>query len=233
MTSIALTPSPQERRIWKRCFWAGIAALILGTLVLSIFPNIGGDFPPGYGTPVIAFEFASTADEAKAAVGNSVQAMRSGTYSDFFFIIAFGLFLISFFHAAKLQTGQHLYKFMAAVALIAALSDIAEDIFALQILNDLDEARGVAWMHYFAKAKFIGLGVTGLGAAVFLLRQHRILRKIEGAFTGLGGALTLIALTRPEQMGDMLGLGITIAWIAMLAYAATQSFKKVPPAVNV
>jgi hypothetical protein len=227
MTSATLTQSPQERRLWKRCFWAGIVTLILGAVVLSIFPSQGGDFLPGYGTPVIAFEFSSSPAEAKAAVGNSVEAMRSGTYSDFFFIIAFGLFLISFFHAAKLQTGQKLFKFMAAAALIAALSDVGEDILALQILSDLDAARGVDWMHYFAKAKFMALGITGVGAAIFLLSQPRILRKVEGAFAALGAGLTLFALTRPEQMGDMLGLGVTISWIAMLAYAATQAFKKV------
>lgn len=226
--------TPEERRIWQRCFWAGVATLILGAVVISLFPSKGGNYPEGYGTPVIAFEFAQTISEVKAAIGfdvagaqNSLKAMKTGTYGDFVFIFAFTIFMISFFHAAKQQTGLALYKFLAAIALIAGLSDITEDIFALRILSNVEMSSGAQWMHYFAKAKFMGLSLVGLGAAVFLLRQPRLLRKTEGVFALLGGGLTLFALTRPEQMGDMLGLGVTISWIAMLAYAATQSFKKV------
>jgi hypothetical protein len=221
--------SAEERAIWRRCFWAGVLTLILGAVVLAVFPGEGGNYPAGYGDPVIAFEFATTPAEVQAAVGNDTQAMRNGTYSDFFFIISFAVFMISFFHGAHKQTSLQFYKFMAAIAFIAAGADIIEDVFALRILSDISLSNGVAWMHYFAKAKFMALGLVGLGAAFFLLRQPRILRKIEGVFAGLGGALTLFALTRPEQIGDMLGLGVTLSWIAMLAYAATQAFKKSTP----
>lgn len=224
----------EERKIWKRCFWAGLATLILGAVVISLFPSEGGNYPAGYGTPVIAFEFAQTSSEVKAAIGfggtgsqDSHAAMKTGTYGDFVFIFAFTIFMVSFFHAAKQQTGLALYKFLAAIALIAGLSDVTEDIFALRILSDVDISSGAQWMHYFAKAKFMALGLVGIGAGLFLLRQPRVLRKIEGVFTFGGGGLTLFALTRPEHMGDALGLGVTISWIAMLAYAATQSFKKV------
>lgn len=226
--------SPAERRIWQRCFWAGVATLILGAVVMSLFPIKGGNYPAGYGTPVIAFEFAQTANEVHAAIGYSAQnwqerlaAMKTGTYGDFVFIFSFTIFMVSFFHAAKRQTGLALYKFLAAIALIAGLSDVTEDIFALRILSDVEVSAGAQWMHYFVKAKFIAFGLVGLGAGVFLLRQPRTLRKIEGVFAFGGGALILFALTRPEQMGDALGLGVILSWIAMLAYAATQSFKKV------
>jgi len=192
--------TPQERRIWQRCFWAGAATLVLGAVVISLFPSEGGNYPIGYGDPVIAFEFSQSASDVKNTIGfgdtgsqERAAAMKNGTYSDFLFIIAFTVFMVSFFHAAKVQSS------------------------------------GVKWMHYFVKTKFMALGLVGLGAAIFLLRQPRFLRKIEGVFAGLGGALTLFALTRPEQMGDLLGLGVTISWIAMLAYVATQTFKKVTP----
>ena len=226
--------TPEERIIWQRCFWAGFAMLILGAVVISLFPSEGGNYPVGYGTPIIAFEFAQTANDVKAAIGiggtgsqDNHAAMKTGTYGDFVFIFAFTIFMVNFFHAAKQQTGLALYKFLAAIALIAGLSDVTEDIFALRILSDVEISPGVEWMHYFVKSKFIALGLVGLGAGVFLLRQPRVLRKIEGVLAFGGGALTLFALTRPEHMGDALGLGVTITWIAMLAYAATQSFKKV------
>lgn len=218
-----------ERRIWRRCFWAGVASIILGIIVLSLFPSEGGNYRSGYGEPVIAFEFSKTAAEVQAAIGPSAEnltQMRRGTYADFFFILAFGLFMVSFFHGAYKQTSIQFYKFMAAIALIAAGADVIEDIFALRILSDISVSSGVQWMHYFVQAKFMALGLVGLGAAVFLLRQPRLLRKIEGLFAGFGGALTLYALTRPEQSGELLGLGVAVSWLAMLAYAATQSFKK-------
>lgn len=216
----------EDRRIWRRCFWSGVVTLILGALVLSVFPSEGGNYPSGYGDPVIAFEFAQTPAQIQEAVGGNAAAMQRGTYADFFFIFAFGIFLVSFFHGAYKQTTLHFYKFLAAIAFIAAGADVIEDLLALRILSNIDISAGAAWMHYFAKAKFMALGLVGLGAAVFLLRQPRLLRKLEGLFAGLGGGLTLFALTQPDHMGDMLGLGVTVSWIAMLAYAATQSFKK-------
>ena len=228
--------TPQERRIWQRCFWAGAATLVLGAVVISLFPSEGGNYPIGYGDPVIAFEFSQSASDVKNTIGfgdtgsqERAAAMKNGTYSDFLFIIAFTVFMVSFFHAAKVQTGLAFYKFLTATALIAGLADITENILALRIISNIEISSGVKWMHYFVKTKFMALGLVGLGAAIFLLRQPRFLRKIEGVFAGLGGALTLFALTRPEQMGDLLGLGVTISWIAMLAYAATQTFKKATP----
>lgn len=221
--------TPIERKIWQRCFWAGVATLILGAVIISIFPSEGGAYPAGYGDPVIAFEFAQTRTEVQTVMNGSditANAMRFGTYGDFFFIFAFGVFMVGFFHGAYKQTSVALYKFMAAVAFIAAGADIIEDVFALRILSDISVSSGVEWMHYFVKAKFMALGLAGLGAAVFLWRQPRILRKFESVFAGLGGIITLVALTRPEQIGDMLGFGVTVSWIAMLAYAATQAFKK-------
>ncbi len=223
-----------ERALWRRCFWAGLATIALAVLTLVFFPTIVNAFAPGYGTPVIAFEFAQTPSDIHTLFGYPestnwqywVGQMKTGTYADFPFILAFGTFMVSFFHAAYRQTAMPIYKFIAAVALIAALSDIAEDVFALKILSNIETSSGVEWMHYFAKAKFLGLGLVGLGAGLFLLRQPRTLRKIEGVLAGLGGALVIFALTKPSQMGDYLGLGTTIMWLAMLAYAATQTFKK-------
>ena len=222
--------TPEERHIWQRCFWAGALTLVLGTIVISLFPSEGGDYPAGYGDPVIAFEFAQSASEVQSAIGNgedSLNAMKTGTYGDFIFILAFTIFMVSFFHAAKRQTGLAIYKFLAAIALIAGLSDFIEDIFALRILSDIDISSGVEWMHYFAKAKFLALSLCAFGAGTFLLEQPRTLRRFEGTLATLGGTFTIYALTRPDQLGDMLGLGVIMSWIAMLAYAATQSFKKI------
>ena len=223
-----------ERKLWQICFWTGLATLILGAIVLSIFPK--GDFvyPKGYGEPVIAFEFAKTIAQVKAAIGygqtgweDRLSAMKRGTRADFVFIFAFGLFTISFFLAVFKQNGQRIFKVFAIIAVMAALSDFTEDIMALHILHNIGLSHGVAWMHYFVKIKFFGLGMVGLGAAYFLIRQPRHLRKLEGLFALLGGVITLFALSRPSQMGAWLGLGITLSWMAMLAYAATQSFKKI------
>ncbi len=230
--------TPEERKIWRRCFWAGVATLLLGAIVISLFPSQGGDYPPGYGLPIIALEFAENLTQGQAVIDYGPNpewldyrnAMRVGTLADMPFLLIYGIFIVSFFHATKIQTQLSLYKFFAAIAVIASLADAGENFYIFDFLLGPEMRSGgteaTLW-HYFAKAKFMALGLIGLGAAVFLLRQPRILRKIEGAFALLGGGLTLFALTRPEQIGDMLGLGVTISWIAMLAYAATQSFKKV------
>ena len=232
--------STEERLIWRRCFWAGVLTLILGAIVLAIFPSEGGNYPPGYGTPIIALEFAQNLTEGQTVINYGPSetwleyrdAMQMGTLADMPFLLVYGFFMVSYFHAAKIQTQNNLFKFFAAIAVIASLADACENFYIFDFLLGPKMRTGgtdaTLW-HYFAKAKFMALGLVGLGAAVFLLRQPRILRKIEGVFAGLGGALTLFALTRPEQMGDMLGLGVTLSWIAMLAYAATQAFKKSTP----
>jgi hypothetical protein len=224
-----------ENRLWKRCFIAGLLTLVLGIIVLAVYPSGGGDYAAGYGSPIIALEFAQTAAQAQAVIdwGSDAAsaykaAMFRGTLLDMVFLIIYGLFLASFFQAAHKQTGLSIYRVMIGIAVIAACADMVENFFLFEFLVDPEatDSSGQLWWHYFVKTKFTALGAAGLGAGFFLLRQPRILRKIEGAFAGLGGALTLFALTQPENLGNALGLGVTLSWLAMLAYAATQAAKK-------
>lgn len=235
MSRLSPAQSAPERRIWQRCFWTGIVMLVLGAVVITLFPASGGPYPAGYGEPVIAFEFAQTPQEVQTVLGFETRAdweavrksMRVGTIWDFPFLCVYTFFMLSFFQAAKRQTGHALYKFFAAIAFIAGAADLIENMQALQILSDIALSQGAALMHYFVKAKFMALGLVGLGAGLFLWRQPRPLRKIEGVFAAAGGVITLAALTRPDQFGNALGIGTMVSWLAMLAYAATQSFKSV------
>lgn len=195
---------------------------------------MGGDFPAGFGTPVIAFEFAQSAQEVQSALGINLQEasqrvadMQTGTALDFPFILAYGIFMMSFLGAARHQTGKGFYGIFIGLAFLAAISDSIENVFALKILSNIETAPGVEWMTIFVQAKFVGLGLCGLAAGHFLISQPRSIRKLEGFFCVMGGVLTLFALTNPSVFGTFLGFGVTISWIAMLAYSATQSFKRI------
>lgn len=221
------------RKHWILCTIIGIAAAILSSFVLKYSPADGGNFHPGYGKPVTAFEFAHSPEDVALVFGEvngparsgRIDGMRKGVYADFPFIIAFGSFLFVFFLAAFKQTGLRVWLIFGSVGIIAAASDAIEDIILLGILNDPIAAPLVSVLAVPVYMKFTGLAVTNIAAGVFLTKQRSLIWKAFGSLVFLSGIAVIIGLILPRQLVWILANAVAIGWIAMLIYAVTQSLR--------
>ena len=60
-------PAPTRAWVWTLAF--GIATLLFGLYLGQVFPQTGHDIAPGYGVPVLAFEFAGGQADLEAIFG--------------------------------------------------------------------------------------------------------------------------------------------------------------------
>ena len=60
-------PAPTRAWFWTLAF--GLATLIFGLHLTQVFPQTGHDIAPGYGAPVLAFEFAGGQADLEAIFG--------------------------------------------------------------------------------------------------------------------------------------------------------------------
>ena len=94
-------PAPTRAWLWTLAF--GIAVLLFGLRLTQVFPQSGHDIAPGYGAPVLAFEFAGSQADHEAIFGfftdpqqvTRLAAMRAGNEQDYLYMLLYAGFLTS------------------------------------------------------------------------------------------------------------------------------------------
>jgi len=223
------------KNFWIICSIFGIAAAILSYLVIKLSPVDGGNFNSGYGTPLMAFEFANSPEDVALVFGSHegplrsarIDGMRKSVYVDFPYIAAYGSFFLLFFISAFKQTGGRIWLICGLIVVVAAIGDVIENLILLGILNDLVAAPLVSVLAIPVNIKFIGLAVANIGAGVFLSRKDSLIWKALGALSLLGGLAVLIGLILPRQLVWTFVCSLGIGWIAMLIYSTTRIFRSV------
>ena len=115
----------------------GIGALAM-TLILSIIsPRVVGSLPPGFITPVMAFEFAATEQEVWQIFQppGSAAAMDRVNHWDFLFMAFYCLMLGAFALAAARQSGQRALIIAAALAPVILFADAMENVQLLGLTH--------------------------------------------------------------------------------------------------
>ena len=186
-------------------------AAIAGAIATLVFPILFGAPPEpgaapmadGFVTPILALEFARSADELAFVQGEGAAALRAflvHTQSlDRFFPLAYAGMAAMFFLALGLRRpGRWLAWAALAVALVAIGADWAENRVIGRLLAELaagDEprARLLAALHGHTWIKW---GLIGLYAALFsvlMWQDKRRLLAIPGAVAALAIAVTWIS----------------------------------------
>ncbi|MGQ3101596.1 MAG: hypothetical protein ACT6Q5_07880 [Sphingopyxis solisilvae] len=226
---------PAPTRWWLVTFGFGIATLLFGLYLTQVFPPTGHDIAPGYGPPVLAFEFAGSQADLEGIFGfftdpqqvTRLAAMRTGNEQDYIYMLLYAGFLAS--GCLALWRELRLRPLLAAAALpvAAALCDAYENwlLFDIQAAFTLgDYSPAMASLPYPVAVKFLLLAATNvvIGAAATQLGRWWAL---FGTVAILAAIPTVMALITPAAFAWALVPSAAAGWLLLLALAAVGSWR--------
>jgi len=226
----------KERGLWVACAAAGVIVLILSIMIMSHFPSDAGADVSGYGSPIIAFEFARIPADLVAVFGvdgdpermRRIAMMDQGNQSDFLFMAIYTVFGALFGMAAR-RRHVLLGSVIFVAAMIAGLADMVETRTLLaitaQMAQDVAAPDGLTTLWMPVTLKFIMLAVSIVGAGLFMMSRDGMVWTALGALTVLAALLSLPALLSTASLGYLLTASVGLGWSIMLAYALTRSFR--------
>lgn len=224
------TRPPAPTRWWVLTVAIGVATLLFGLHLGQVFPADAAAIHPGYGAPVIAFEFARGEADLFAVFGTSADplqvarlaAMRAGNEQDYLFMLLYAAFLGCGCFA--LWRELRLRWLLAAVALpiFAALCDAYENwlLFDIQAAFTLgDYSPAMASLPWPVAAKFLALTLTNVAIGYAMVQMGRWWQ-FAGTLVLIPTLATIMALIAPAAFGWTLTAVIGAGWFALLVVAA-------------
>lgn len=226
-------PAPSTRA-WYGVLAFGIATLIFGLYLGRIFPQTGPDIAPGYGSPVLAFEFARSQGDLEAIFGfytdplqgARLAAMRAGNERDYLYILLYAGFLASGCVALWRELRLRTILIAAALPVAAAIGDAWENSVLLTIQSAFalgDYSPAMATLPYLVAAKFLLLAATNVVIGVAAMRM-RGWWAVFGAVAILAALPTVAAILMPAKLAWALIPSNAGGWLLLLALAAMGSW---------
>jgi hypothetical protein len=196
------------------------------TLFLSLIgPREVGALPPGFITPVMAFEFAESADEVTAmfAPDGSAAAMDRVNRWDFLYMALYGLFLFAFALACVWQTGRLFFAIPAALALLIPFADALENVQLLSLTYQTTVGGGamaglLARLRWFTWLKWGGLALYFVLLWPYFLGLSGRARWI-GVVGILPALLAVLALLARGLPNELMALAIGVMFFLLTVYA--------------
>ncbi len=225
---------PAPTRWWYAALILGIAVLLLGQSLTQIFPQDGNGFAPGYGAPVIAFEFARSQADLLAIFGpesdplqvSRLAMMRTGNERDYPFMLLYAGFLASGLIALWRELRLRPLLAAAMLPILAALCDAWENwlLFDIQAAFTLgDYSPAMASLAWPVAAKFLLLAATNVAIGLGLAQMGRW-SQLAGTLVIVACITAAMALIAPPVFGWTLAAAIGGGWIALLGLAAVGSW---------
>lgn len=208
----------------------GLGALVMTAVLGFIGPRQMGPLPPGFVTPIMAFEFA--ADPAEVghlfSVAGAAAAMDRVNRWDFLYMALYNGFLIAFALACARHTGNRFYYVVAALPLLIWFADALENVQLLaitgvlaadtvepilgQLLPLLDRLRLFTWLKWG-------------GLALYFVLLWPYFRRSTGwaRWIGIAGLLpALLAVAALSSRGlanELMALAIGVMFLLLTVYA--------------
>ena len=221
---------PAPTRWWYAAFTAGIATLLFSLHLGRVFPAEAAGIHPGYGAPVIAFEFARSEADLFAVFGTSADplqvarlaAMRAGNEQDYLFMLLYAGFLASGCFALWRELRLRWLLAATLLPVFAALCDAYENwlLFDIQAAFTLgDYSPAMASLPWPVAAKFLALTLTNAALGYAMVQMGRWWQ-FAGTLILIPCLATIMALIAPAAFGWTLTAAIGAGWFALLATAA-------------
>ncbi|MEM8860852.1 MAG: hypothetical protein AAGD96_21220 [Chloroflexota bacterium] len=172
----------QNQMVERGAAGAGLLTILLGIIIVLIMP-VSANVSEGFRTPIIAFEFAATADDlaflsdADPDGPANRDKMDRGHRWDMLFPVAYGIFLALLLVQAA-QAGFRPGWWFVPFALLAIPFDIWENTLLVSITGSLSNGgtgeeflgalRTATWLKWGA----IALGAAGLGWESWEKREY-------------------------------------------------------------
>lgn len=224
-------------RWWLAALSFGLGVLIVGAVLGATFPQTSHSADPGYGAPVLAFEFVRGQDDLLAVFGPDsdpmqvarLAAMRTGNERDYLYMLLYAGFLASGLVALGRELRSRPLLAAAGLPILAALCDAYENWLLLDIQAAFtagDYSPAMASLPYPVAAKFLLLALTNV-AIGFAIAQLGRWWLLFGTLVIVAAVPTVMAVTAPESFGWTLIAAAGGGWIVLLATAAIASWRAV------
>lgn len=209
----------------------GAALAVLAVVLLLVMPKapVRANVP-GFESPVIGFELASTAEHVFGILGRpedraraaAVRAMDLTNRIDFLFMIAYPAFFVAIacLLTARGAAPLALIRATALLAVAMAVADALENrqlLVLSQSIDPIQMAEPLRILRVFTVIKWTALFVTSGLVAVFVGRRASGFRWSAPIFAlaALLGAFALHAASWLEPAANVLA----VAWLATLVHA--------------
>ena len=209
----------------------GLGALAMTVFLTLIGPRETGPLPPGFITPVMAFEFAESGAEVYRLFepAGSAAAMDRVNRWDFLYMALYGGFLGAFALAAARHTRQTIYISAAILALVIFFADAMENIQLLGLTYRMQLDGGsldgtLARLHVYTWLKWGGL-------ALYFLLLIPYFRGLSGPWRWvwvpalLPAVLAAAAFLNRGLANELLALSIGLMFLLLTAYALLAGSK--------
>ena len=203
----------------------GIGAII-GPIIFGIIgPREVGPMPPGFVSPVMAFEFAETGAEVWDLFrpAGTAAAMDRVNRWDFLYMVVYNLFLLTFALGLARKTGRRTFYLPAALSAVILFGDIMENVqlLALSYETTLD---GNVFEPYLARLrvytwlKWGGLALYGLLMVPYFRRLPGLAR-LTGLAAVLPAVLAVAAWFNRGLLNELLALAIGVMFLLFTVHA--------------
>lgn len=225
---------PAPTRWWMATFLLGLATLAFSLILNDKFPPSGAAIAPGYGAPVIAFEFARNQGDLLAIFGSvddplqlaRLRAMRAGNEQDYGFMLLYVGFLASGCMALWRDVRTRIALAALALPIFAALCDGYENWLLFNIQTAFTAggySPSMTSLPVPVIAKFLFLTATNLAIGTMLMQMPRGWRNL-GILIIIPSFAAVMALIAPAAFGWTLTIATGIGWLALLGTAAIGSW---------
>ncbi|MBP6786137.1 MAG: hypothetical protein KA170_01010 [Candidatus Promineofilum sp.] len=203
----------------------GLGALAMTVILAFIGPRQTGPLPPGFMTPVLAFEFAETEAEVYRLFepDGSADGMDRLNRWDFLYMALYSSFLGTFALAAGRRTGRAIFYVAAALALIVLYADALENVqlLGLTLQREMDGGGLAAMLERLRFYTWLKWG----GLALYSLLIGSYFRGLPGRWRAVGivsflpALLAVAALFRRGLPNELMALAIGILFLLLTVYA--------------
>lgn len=224
--------APTRAWLWTLAF--GLAVALFGLHLGQVFPATGHAIAPGYGSPVLAFEFAGGQGDLIAVFGPEsdpqqvarLAAMRTGNERDYLYMLLYAGFLAGGCIALWRELRMRPMLAAAALPVLAALSDSYENwlLFDIQAAFTAgDYSPAMASLRWPVAVKFLALAGTNvaIGAAATQIGRWWAL---FGTLAILAAIPTVMAVISPVAFAWALIPSMAAGWLLLLALAIAGSW---------
>lgn len=216
----------------------GLGALAMTLILALIGPRETGPLPPGFITPIMAFEFAGSEAEVYRLFepDGSAAAMDRVNRWDFLYMALYSAFLGAFAFALARHTGQTIFISAAILALVIFFADLMENIQLLGLTYRMQLDGGslegtLARLHVYTWLKWGGL-------ALYFLLLVPYFRGLSGAWRWvwlpalLPAVLAAVAFLNRGLANELMALSIGLMFLLLTVYALQRGKSEQSPVTS-
>ncbi len=204
----------------------GIAVVLMGLVLMAVFPSNAPYMPEGFFSPVVAFEFIATPQEVQQFFGSPdspgreemVRKMDLGNWLDFLFMLLYASFLFFFSIASANKAKSKILYGGAVLAVVVLVGDILENVQLLGITAKLQTGnfeRELRLLHIYTWQKWGGITLIFALLIPYFFKGNRF-SKIIGSVGFLTCMLAISAYLHRSILNELFVLSVALMFLLMI-----------------